>query len=231
VRYAWSGQPPLLRDFSLDIQPGAITAIVGPSGSGKSTLLRLAAHLLSPAEGRVEAASERTAFVFQSPNLLPWRTVRDNVALPLQLQGTPRAQRRQQAEAILARVGLADAGGALPGALSGGMKMRASLARALVTEPGALLMDEPFSSLDTFTRRQMHAEFLGLWQRARPTVLLVTHDLEEATLLADRVVLVAGRPLQVVRDDAVPLPRPRARHDSAVVSIVRGLEQAMEAAA
>lgn len=233
VRFSWPGaDAPLIDGLSLELAAGAITAVVGPSGSGKSTLLRLAAGLLRPEQGEVTGAARgEMAFVFQSPNLLPWRTIRDNVALPLQLRGAPRAERRSRADEVLARVGLAEVAGSLPRALSGGMKMRASLARALVTEPRILLMDEPFSALDTFTRRQMHAEFLGLWQRTGLTVMFVTHDLEEAVSLSDRVVVIAGRPLAIVRDEPIGLPRPRPRHDAALLDIVRALEQAMEDAA
>lgn len=232
VQFSWPGDDtPLLDGFSLDIQLGTVTAIVGPSGSGKSTLLRLAADLLRPQQGAVEgAARDGMAFVFQSPNLLPWRTVRDNVALPLQLRGAPAHERRERADEILARVGLAEVAGSLPRSLSGGMKMRASLARALVTEPQILLMDEPFSALDTFTRRQMHAEFLSLWQRTGLSVLFVTHDLEEAVTLSDRVVAISGRPLSIVHDQPVDLPRPRPWHDAALLERVRVLERAIEGA-
>ncbi|MFT4974919.1 MAG: NitT/TauT family transport system ATP-binding protein [Myxococcota bacterium] len=229
VSFSWPDGTPLLAGLSLSLEAGTITALVGPSGCGKSTVLRLAAALLSPTAGAITGLSEEgVAFVFQSPNLLPWRSVRDNVALPLQLRGVASAKRRQRTDDVLGRVGLSEAADALPAALSGGMRMRASLARALVTEPSVLLMDEPFSALDTFTRRQMHAEFLGLWQRTDLTVLFVTHDLEEAVQLADRVVVIAGQPVTVIRDVSVALPRPRPRRDPALLSLVTALEQALE---
>lgn len=230
VRFAWSGAPPLLDGFSLDIAAGSITALVGASGCGKSTLLRLAAGLLSPQQGNIAAAEHsRSAFVFQSPNLLPWRNIQDNVALPLQLQGMSKEQRHIEAQRILASVGLSERTHHLPRALSGGMRMRASLARALVTKPDTLLMDEPFSALDALTRRQMHDVFLDLWSQTGLTVLFVTHDLEEAVLLSDRVVAVAGQPLTIAADHAIALPRPRQRHSPAVQQRVLQLEQTLEA--
>ena len=229
IQFGWPGQAqvPLVADFTLSVSPGSVTTLVGASGSGKSTLLRLAAGLLRPSAGAIHGLPEDVAFVFQSPNLLPWRSVRDNVALPLQLRGAARADRNQQADAVLARVGLAEVAEQLPGALSGGMRMRVSLARALVTRPALMLMDEPFSALDALTRRQMHQEFLSLWAETGLTVLLVTHDLEEAVVLSDRVVVVAGRPLGIARDEAIDLPRPRGRHDAAVVARVAALEAAL----
>lgn len=224
LSFAWPGGPALLDGLSLSVAAGSITTLVGTSGCGKSTVLRLVAGLLTPTAGHVEGQQGARAFVFQSPNLLPWLTVRDNVALPLRLHGVPRLERRQRAEEALARVGLTEAIGALPQALSGGMKMRVSLARALVTRPDVLLLDEPFSALDALTRRRMHAEFLALWDSLGCTALMVTHDLEEAVLLSDRVIALAGCPLTAAADETIDAPRPRDRHDPALVAVAARLE-------
>ena len=227
VSFAWPDGPSIVSDLSLEIAPGSFTALVGASGCGKSTLLRLFAGLLTPDRGSVTAPAASRAFVFQSANLLPWLSVTDNVALPLKLQGIDAATRRARAQKALARVGLSEAAAALPQALSGGMKMRVSLARALVNQPDLLLMDEPFSALDALTRKQMHQEFLALWQTLSATVLMVTHDLEEAVLLCDRVVVLAGRPLRIAVDAPISVPRPRRRHDPDLVDQVAILEAAL----
>ena len=227
VSYSWPEGPSIVEDLSLAIAPGSFTALVGASGCGKSTLLRLFAGLLTPERGTVTAPATSRAFVFQSANLLPWLSVTDNVALPLKLQGIDAAVRRNRALKALERVGLSEAAAALPRALSGGMKMRVSLARALVVQPDLLLMDEPFSALDALTRKQMHQEFLALWQTLSATVLMVTHDLEEAALLCDRVVVLAGRPLHIAIDAPISVPRPRRRHDPALVAQVATLEAAL----
>ncbi|MCB9780038.1 MAG: ABC transporter ATP-binding protein [Alphaproteobacteria bacterium] len=231
VRFAWAGADrPLLDDFSLAVAPGEVVAVVGPSGCGKSTLLRLAAGLLAPTGGSVRPGAptaDGCAFVFQAPTLLPWRSVRDNVALPLELAGLPPADRGPLVDAALARVELADAAELLPRALSGGMQMRCSLARAWVRPPRLLLLDEPFGALDALTRGRLQQTIQGLWADQRPTVLLVTHDIDEAVLLADRVVVVSGRPLCVAGAVDVPLARPRPaalRHDPAVGALARRVE-------
>ena len=222
------GAAPLLDAFDLALVPGESVALVGASGCGKSTLLRLLAGLLPPWSGEVHAGppAER-AMVFQQPTLLPWRTVAENVALPLTLRGEADAGRVARA---LDDVGLAAAATALPRALSGGMAMRASLARAMVTAPTLLLLDEPFGALDALTRRRVQAAFVEAWESRAATVLLVTHDLDEAAALCDRVVLVGGRPLRVLADVRVPVPRPRGphrRHDPAVAAVVSQLERSL----
>ena len=231
VGFRWPGQAdPLLQGFTLRVEPGTITAVVGASGCGKSTLLRLAAGLLLPDSGRIRPGRmdrQGVAFAFQRPNLLPWRSVASNVALPLELCGVQGKEREARVAAALALVELEQAAALLPGALSGGMQMRASLARAWVVRPRLLLMDEPFAALDALTRQRMHAAFQGLWQDGRPTVVLVTHDIDEAVLLADRVVAVGGRPLRMVGEVAVGLARPRPttlRHDPRLGALVGRIE-------
>ena len=218
VDFAFPAAPPLLADFSLDLAPGEVTAVVGASGCGKSTLLRLAAGLLSPAGGRVDGAGTpgRTAFVFQSPTLLPWRSVADNVGLPLELAGLSAPERAIRVAEALEQVELTEAAAQLPHALSGGMRMRAALARAFLVDPELMLLDEPFSALDAMTRQRAWRRFLDLWADSGATVVLVTHDLDEAVLVSDQVVVVGGRPLEVRGCLGVDMARPRSpelRHD------------------
>jgi NitT/TauT family transport system ATP-binding protein len=201
-----------LGPFSLGIGPGEIVALVGPSGCGKSTAMRLLAGLEPPSRGEVIRAPGRgeTAVVFQAPTLAPWLSARANAALPLELAGVPRAEAAGRAEAALARVGLAGAEAARPAQLSGGMAMRVSLARALVTEPKLLLLDEPFAALDEITRRALADDVLALWAVSRPAIVFVTHNVEEAVYMAARVVVMTKGPGRLAGEVAVdgPLPRP-----------------------
>lgn len=192
-------------DFTL--APGRLAALVGPSGCGKTTLLRLAGGLDQPTAGSVERtpASEPLGFCFQEPRLLPWRNVLGNVELPLELAGVAAVDRRAAAQRAIALVGLADAETRLPRALSGGMQMRAALARAVVGQPGLLLLDEPFGALDEVTRFQLDEELDRLRRREGTSALLITHSIQEAVFLADEVVVLTPRPARVVAHFAIPL--------------------------
>ena len=201
-----------LGPVSLEIGDGEIVALVGPSGCGKSTALRLLAGLEQPTRGTVTRATGRgeTSVVFQAPTLAPWLSAQANVALPLELAGTPRPEARRRADEALARVGLSGAEGARPAQLSGGMAMRVSLARALVTSPRLLLLDEPFAALDEITRRALADDVLTLWAATKPAIVFVTHNVEEAVYMASRVVVISRGPGQIAGDFPVdgPLPRP-----------------------
>lgn len=204
-----------LDGIDLTLPAGRITVVIGPSGCGKSTLLRLLAGLELPSSGRIRLAGEelhgpspQVGVVFQEPRLFPWLDVLHNVAFGLSRR-LPWRERRELAQRALDRVGLGQAADALPKQLSGGMAQRAALARALVARPPVLLLDEPFSALDALLRAQLQAELLRLWGEDRPTLLLVTHDLDEAVLLADEVVVLGGQPGRVVSRLEIGLPRPR----------------------
>ncbi|HEX9800426.1 MAG TPA: ABC transporter ATP-binding protein [Thermoanaerobaculia bacterium] len=190
-------------------------SVVGPSGCGKSTLLRILAGILEPTSGAVEFAARgsaerlRTALVFQEHGLLPWCTVLENVALGLELRGVPRADRERAAHAFVAAVGLERFTGAYPHELSVGMRQRVALARAFVSDAEILLLDEPFGALDAQTRAVLQQELMRIWRDHRHTVVHVTHDIEEAILLGDRVLVMSGRPGRILEILAVPLPRPR----------------------
>jgi NitT/TauT family transport system ATP-binding protein len=209
-------QVTVLDDVSFDVPTHGISAVVGPNGSGKSTLLRLVAGLLTPHSGTVAIdgapvanADARVGLVFQEPRLLPWRTALDNVAFPLELAGVSRTERHQRAQALLELVGLSQFARAYPHQMSGGMRQRAAIARALVREPQILLLDEPFSALDALTRERFNAELLEIWQRTGTTILIVTHNIAEAVFLADKVVVLTDPPGRVAARIAVPLGRPR----------------------
>ncbi|MEE2750007.1 MAG: ABC transporter ATP-binding protein [Myxococcota bacterium] len=224
VEFGWPGEPPIFSNLNLEIPSGNITALVGKSGCGKSTLLRIAASLIAPQKGRIEGALKHCALVFQSPNLLPWRSLRDNVALPLELQGEPDWDR---VDATIETLGLSDYANRLPAVLSGGMKMRAALARALVTQPSLLLLDEPFAALDAITRRHVHQEFLSLWRELGFTAVLVTHDIDEAVLIADQVLILGSDSSQSPRQIPIDLPRPRGaelRHHPRTGALVSEIE-------
>lgn len=196
----------------LSVEEGSFVALIGPSGCGKSTLLRIVAGLDAPDEGTVEVPAKKRdeiAYVFQDAHLLPWRSVADNVALPLELRGMPPSERETAVRAALEQVELTDAARRYPAELSGGMRMRASIARALVTKPRLLLMDEPFAALDELTRHRLDERLLALWREHRFTVLFVTHAIFEATFLAERAVVLSRRPGRILLDTKVELPAER----------------------
>lgn len=220
----------VLRGVSFDLPASEIVAILGPSGAGKSTLLNLAAGLIRPDGGAVRVLGQNTAgavdwervgYMFQDDRLLPWRVALANVSLALEAGHMPAAERRQRARAVLGMVGLADFANAYPHQLSGGMRSRVALARSLVGEPDLLLMDEPFSRLDAQTRASMHRELLRIHELRRLSILFVTHDVEEAVVLADRIVLMTARPGRVRETLDVPLPYPRAGRPEAAALVAR----------
>jgi NitT/TauT family transport system ATP-binding protein len=204
-----------LRGFDLDVADGEFVSLLGPSGCGKSTALRIVAGLSAASEGAVEWPGEThfaaapIGFVFQEPTLMPWADVAANVRLPLKLARADEAQARATVAQTLARVGLADFAAAYPRELSGGMKMRASIARALGTEPRLLLMDEPFAALDEITRFKLNNELLALWHEMRRTVIFVTHSVFESVYLSQRIIVMTPRPGRVFADIAVDAPYPR----------------------
>ena len=203
-----------LEGLTLDVRPGEFVSLLSPSGCGKSTVLRLIAGLTQPSSGqiewlhRAETAGHAVGFVFQEPTLMPWATVRANVHLPLKLQGLA-STAKPRVEAALARVGLTSFADSYPRELSGGMKMRASIARALVTEPRLLLMDEPFAALDEITRFRLNNDLLALWQSLSKTVVFVTHSVFESVYLSQRVVVMTPRPGRILSELSIDAPYPR----------------------
>jgi sulfonate transport system ATP-binding protein len=209
-----------LGGVSLQVELGEIIAVIGGSGCGKSTLLRAIGGLDPASEGaimldgeRITAPHEKIGIIFQEPRLLPWLKVADNVGFGL--NDRPRPERTQRVAAALSRVGLAEKAGVWPRELSGGQAQRVAIARALVPRPEVLLLDEPFSALDAFTRTDLQDHLLDLWADAKPTLILVTHDVEEAIVLADRIMVMRPRPGRVFEEIGVDLPRPRDRQSAA----------------
>lgn len=202
-----------LQDVSFAVNPGEFVTMVGPSGCGKSTLLRLVAGLMLADSGQISfpgrTSSPQRAMVFQDAALFPWMSVIDNVAFGLETCGVGLAERRQRAGALLKRMGLSGFASHYPHELSGGMRQRAAIARALVTEPDILLLDEPFRALDAQMRLVMQADLLQLWTDRPQTVLFITHDIEEAILLGDRVLVMSERPGRILAEISIPLARPR----------------------
>ncbi len=217
-----------LHDVNIEVHAGEFVCLVGPSGCGKTTLLYALAGHLSPSGGRisidgvqVKGPGPDRLLVFQEPALFPWLTVRQNLVFALRARGLSRADAAARASAFIPRVHLEGFEDTLPHQLSGGMRMRVQLARALAVDPAVLLMDEPFAALDAQTRSSMHQLLQGIWLRDRKTVVFVTHDVREALVLGDRVVVMAARPGRVLRDLEVRLPRPRDPDDEALVELSR----------
>ena len=207
-----------LTSVSLHVKKGEFISLVGPSGCGKTTLLRIIADLLTPTSGTINIGGEtpsearlkgRYGMVFQSPVLYEWRTVLKNVELPLEIMGIPQEKRKERAEEMLEMVGLKDFGKSYPGQLSGGMQQRVGIARALVIRPEILLMDEPFSALDEFTRERLHEDLLNIWRRTNKTIVFVTHNISESVFLSDKICVLSPHPgrLSAVLD--VDFERPR----------------------
>ena len=221
VTYGQGGKQMLaLRGLNLDVKPGEVVSLIGPSGCGKSTFLKAVADLLPDAHTQGELTiggqtptqarrSNRFAFVFQAPTLLPWRTVRENVRLPMQVVPSDATRGAVDVDELLHRVGLQDFADAYPHQCSGGMQQRVSIARALTLNPTVLLMDEPFGALDEITREKMNLEMLGLLGDGGPAVVLVTHSINEAVFMSDRVIVLTGRPGEVRDEIVIDLPNPR----------------------
>jgi NitT/TauT family transport system ATP-binding protein len=224
-----------LRGTTLQVVEREFVSLLGPSGCGKSTVLRLVAGLDVPTAGRVASDSGPggTAFVFQEPTLMPWASVFDNVWLPLRLAGLSRREAGDRVQGLLRTVGLADFAQAFPAELSGGMKMRASIARALVTAPRLLLMDEPFAALDEITRQRLNDDLLRWWQSQPLTALFVTHSVFEAVFLSQRVLVMSARPGRIAAEVAVDEPYPRGaafRTSTRYAALCRQVSNALERA-
>lgn len=221
VAKTFAGGTEAVRPLDLRLEPGQTTALVGPSGCGKSTLLRMIAGLEPPTSGSIEIGGAPPAetlrradlsVAFQDPSLLPWRSVRGNIALALSLARRPADARA--IDELIALVGLEGFGDTRPAQLSGGMRQRAAIARALVTEPRLLLLDEPFGAVDELTRQQLAQDLPRLWEARGTTTVLVTHSVTEAVMLSDRILVLSPRPAAIVADIAIDLPRPRAPGDA-----------------
>jgi NitT/TauT family transport system ATP-binding protein len=233
------GDLEVIRNVSLNVAASEFVSILGPSGCGKTTLLMMVAGLVRQTEGEIFINGEpvtgprrEVGVVFQQPALLPWRTVLDNVLLPIEFLKLPRAKYRQRAMDLLEMAKIGDFARHLPRQLSGGMRQRASICCALIHDPGILLMDEPFSALDAFTRDEMGVELLRIWQANRKTVIFVTHSIREAAFLSDRVLVMGRRPADIQEEVAIDLPRPRQismMEDERFNHYVRRLRKSIEA--
>ena len=232
-----------LSGFNLEVEAGSFVSLLGPSGCGKSTVLRLVAGLAAPTRGLIQwsdrkagaagRSKPRLSFVFQEPTLMPWATVLANVMLPFKFSGVPATEARERARESLRTVGLASFENAFPRELSGGMKMRASLARALITEPETLLLDEPFAALDEITRFRLTSDLAELWRARRFTAIFVTHSVFESVFLSQRVVVMATRPGRVFADLPVDAPMERGdafRTSQAYAEVCRGVSEALKKA-
>lgn len=239
-RSAGGDRIPALGPVSLTVTSGEFVALLGPSGCGKSTLIRVVAGLQSPTTGQalldgdvITQPSERVGMMFQEPNLLPWRRVRDNMALPLELAGIQPAVRAKQAQQMLTRMGLNEFADAYPATLSGGMAQRVALGRVLMRQPRVLLLDEPFGALDALTRERISLDVREVWQQQQQTLLMVTHDINEAVMLAQRILVFSQRPGQIIGDIAVDLPperTPELVYTPAFAAIAHRVRTMIEAA-
>jgi NitT/TauT family transport system ATP-binding protein len=228
-----------LDEISFSIPPQEFICILGPSGSGKSTLLRILGGLLPPTTGKVtfngapiQGPSRQIGLVFQDANLMPWRTVLENITLPLEITNVPKADAEEDARQLVQLVGLEGFEGWMPPDLSGGMAQRVAIARALIYDPDLLLLDEPFGALDALTRERMALELLRIWQVSHKTVIMVTHSISEAILLADRILVLTSRPGNICLDMPVNLPRPRheeTRYSQTFTTLERRLREAISA--
>jgi NitT/TauT family transport system ATP-binding protein len=233
------GELEAIRQLSFDVADGEFLSVLGPSGCGKSTLLMMIAGLIDPTAGEIRIKDAKVAgprrevgVVFQSPVLLPWRTVLQNVLFPIELLKLPRRQYERRAMDLLRMAKIDEFSGHLPRQLSGGMRQRVAICRALVHDPSILLMDEPFSALDAITRDEMAVELQRIWQANRKTVIFVTHSIREAAFLSDRVLVMARRPATIIDELPIGLPRPRSiavTEDEAFNRLVRHLRNAIEA--
>lgn len=229
---------PAVGPVSFEVDSGQFVCILGPSGCGKSTLVRVVAGLQNASSGEVyadqqliEAPLHEIAIMFQDANLMPWRTVRDNVALPLELGGVPTEQRYKVVQSMLPQLNLEGFEMTYPGELSGGMAQRVALGRVMIQDPKVLLLDEPFGALDALTREKISMDLLNVWQQSKQTVLMVTHDINEAVLLADRIIVLSNRPGQIVADIQVELERPRLVdliYTDAFVRLAKQVRQAID---
>jgi NitT/TauT family transport system ATP-binding protein len=223
-----------LDNITANIAPGEFVALLGPSGCGKSTLLRLLAGLEAPSSGEIawensqRPAAGEIGFVFQDATLMPWLNAADNVYLPLRLRGIRKAEAGARIQSMLAQMGLADFAKAKPKALSGGMRMRVSIARALISEPILLLMDEPFAALDEFTRHRLQDDLHALWRRTGKTIIFVTHSIYEAAYLASRILIMSPRPGRIAADIRTAIPDgPDRRTSAAYTSLVADVTQTL----
>jgi ABC-type nitrate/sulfonate/bicarbonate transport system ATPase subunit len=225
-----------LEDVSMAVAPGEFLTVIGPSGSGKSTLFNLISGLLEPDSGQILLDGVVDAvrvghfgYMPQRDLLLPWRNVLDNVIIPLELQGIPLVDARARARQMLPMFGLEDFAGSYPASLSGGMRQRAALLRTILTERDTLLLDEPFGALDALTRRELQDWLLGVWEQFRQTVIFITHDVDEALYLGDRVVVLSARPGRLAHTLTVNLPRPRRRGMIALPQFGQQMAELLEA--
>lgn len=225
---------------SFDVEAGSFVTLLGPSGSGKSTIIRAIAGLQALISGTITINDDdivephdSVGMMFQDATLMPWRTVNDNIGLPLEINALPKAKREQAVHNILPLLGLEDFGLSYPGELSGGMAQRVSLGRALIQRPDILLLDEPFGALDAFTREKISMDLLDIWAQYQQTVIMVTHDINEAVLLSDRVLILSRRPGHVIADIDVTLDRPRkvdVIYTQPFIEIARAVRRAIDRA-